>query len=124
VPKLRIPGVPGGDAPAGGLLNGSRAAGKDATMPLSTGEIDTVMAEAFGPLPVPKWWAGLELDGDLILWVVVEQDKLRHRRLHCLTIIREMLEELAEVPCCIHVLEKIPTNGKIRRSVKRIARRW
>jgi hypothetical protein len=95
-------------------------------MPLmvTDSEVEQLMAEAFHPLPVPAWWAGVETGEGLTVWTVVEADALQPNRWHALTELREMLEELAEMPCVIHAYEKPPTKRQAKMAVKRLARRW
>ena len=95
-------------------------------MPLmvTDSEVETLMAEAFHPLPLPSWWTGVETGEGLTVWTVIEADALQPNRRHAITVLREMLEELAEVPCVIHVYEKPPTKRQAARAMKRLARRW
>ena len=95
-------------------------------MPLmvTDSEVEQLMAEAFRPLPVPAWWAGVETGDGLTVWTVVEADALQPNRRHAITVLREMLEELAEVPCVIHAYEKRPTKRQTAQAMKRFARRW
>ena len=114
-----------GDGPApGGLLNIFRALPHDAGMSLMDHEVETLMAEAFHPLPVPTWWAGVEVPDGLVIWTAIERDSLRPNRLTALRELRSMLKELTRAPCRIHVYEKPLTHRQADKALRRIARRW
>ena len=95
-------------------------------------EIETLMAEAFHPLPVPSWWEGIATGKCLMVWTFIEPDALEPNRHTAMKQLRQQLEELARVPCVIHVYEKRPTKRQVVRSMKRFVaaatptpiRRW
>lgn len=93
-------------------------------MGLMDHEVETLMVEAFGALPVPRWWVGVQVDAGLTVWTVVERDPLRPARLHALTVLREMIEELTEGECRIHAYKKLPKRSQFEESIRRMTRRW
>lgn len=113
-----------GRMPSRGLLNPRPGACHDAGMGLTESELGALIVEAFGPLPVPRWWTGAEINGGISVWTVIEPDGLRPARLLRIAVLRERVEEVTEGQCRIHVFRKQPTLSHMEGVERRLTRRW